>query len=139
MQPKIILDTNLLISALMFANSPASQAVVNAYRYFQPIASTETWDEFEQVSAREKFAPYFSLEARLEFLATLAQSTVFFAVNTQVTDCKDPKDNQFLSLALSTDCQLIVSGDQDLVSMHPYQHVHILRPRDFLNFLSSSR
>mgnify|MGYP000025150632 FL=1 len=137
MKPFIILDTNVLISALMYPNSPSSRAVTNAFHYFQPIASHSTWDEFESVSGRKKFERFYSAEDRTMFLYLLAQSTRIMDVTVTTEDCRDPKDNQFLNLALSSSCQLIVSGDADLRSMNPYNGISIISPAEFLALLTS--
>jgi uncharacterized protein len=49
-----------------------------------------------------------------------------------VTDCLDPKDNMFLALALSGKADMIVTGDIDLLSLHPWRGIAILRPADYL-------
>lgn len=49
-----------------------------------------------------------------------------------ITDCRDPKDNIFLELALTCQAQYLVSGDKDLLSLHPYQGIQIITARDFL-------
>jgi uncharacterized protein len=50
-----------------------------------------------------------------------------------VTDCRDPKDNKFLALALDANAQTIVTGHQDLLVMHPYSGVAICTPVQFLD------
>ncbi len=136
MKPYIVIDTNVLISALMNANSPSALTVQKAFEFFQPIASADTWNEFEEVSGRYKFARFYTAESRLYFLATLAQSVHFFSVTLAVQACRDPKDDKFLALALAAGCELIVAGDKDLTDMHPYNNVQILQPRAFLNLLA---
>jgi predicted nucleic acid-binding protein len=49
-----------------------------------------------------------------------------------VTDCRDPKDNKFLELALSGQATHIVSGDEDLLVVHPFHGILILTPQAFL-------
>jgi len=132
----IILDTNVLISALMSPLSTSRQAVVAAFRDFQPIWSRETWDELEEVSGRRKFARWYSEEERLSFLVMLAQSLRMETVTEHISDCADPKDNKFLELAVSTNTKVIVSGDVDLLQMHPYQGIAIIPPRLFLDSLA---
>ena len=53
------------------------------------------------------------------------------------TDCIDPKDNKFLSLALTVRADIIASGDQKhLIPMHPYRTIEILSATDFVRVLS---
>ena len=55
-----------------------------------------------------------------------------FAPTEQVTDCRDPKDNLYLELALAAKAKRIVSSDADLLVLHPWRGVRILRPADYL-------
>ncbi|WP_408733647.1 putative toxin-antitoxin system toxin component, PIN family [Mucilaginibacter sp.] len=48
------------------------------------------------------------------------------------SDCRDPKDNKFLELAVTAGASCIVSGDQDLLILHPFNNIPILPPADFL-------
>ena len=138
MPPRIILDTNILISALMYPASVSRRAVVAAFRDFQPIVSAQTWAELEGVSGRKKFARYFSESDRLEFLGYLAQSVLFLPATEDVRDCADAKDNKFLSLAVSQDCRVIVSGDLDLRRMHPFRNVAIVSAGEFLALMEDA-
>lgn len=138
MKPYIILDTNVLISALMYPWSASSRCVVSAFRYFQPVVSSETWDEFELVSSRTKFAKFYTSEERANFVLMLAQSIKLIEVSHAVEDCRNPKDNRFLNLALSSQCEIIVSGDRDLCDMSPYRGIRIITPTDFLQLFDTS-
>ena len=47
--------------------------------------------------------------------------------------CRDPNDDKFLELALSGGADCIVSGDKDLLVLHPFRGVPIVTPRDFVS------
>ena len=49
-----------------------------------------------------------------------------------MTDCRDAKDNKYLELALAARAGVIVSGDADLLVLHPWRGVRILRPAEYL-------
>ncbi len=49
-----------------------------------------------------------------------------------ITACRDPKDNKFLEVAVAGRADVIVSGDKDLLVLHPLQGIAIESPRDFL-------
>lgn len=57
--------------------------------------------------------------------ATPGQLLIFVA-------CRDPKDDQFLALAVAANASAIVSGDDDLLVLHPLQGIDILKPAEFL-------
>ena len=44
----------------------------------------------------------------------------------------DPRDNQFLALALVSEADVLVSGDEDLLVLHPWRGMSIVTPADFL-------
>ncbi len=58
-------------------------------------------------------------------------------ITQQVRVCCDPKDDKFLDVALAGDAQLIVTGDQDLLTLHPFHGVETLMPADFLQRTSA--
>jgi predicted nucleic acid-binding protein len=52
-----------------------------------------------------------------------------------ITVCRDPDDNRILETAVIGGCDLIVSGDSDLLTLGSYQDIRIMRPADFLEFV----
>jgi predicted nucleic acid-binding protein len=49
-----------------------------------------------------------------------------------ITICRDPDDNRILETAIIGDCECIVSGDKDLLSLEHYHKIRILKPAEFL-------
>jgi uncharacterized protein len=58
---------------------------------------------------------------------------VFSEISETVTDCRDPKDNKFLELAISANASCIITGDKDLLILHPFRNISILNAVDFIN------
>lgn len=50
----------------------------------------------------------------------------------RVTDCGDAKDNKYLELALAAGADMIVSSDDDLLTLHPWRGIPVLRPAAYL-------
>ncbi|MEI7496970.1 MAG: putative toxin-antitoxin system toxin component, PIN family [Betaproteobacteria bacterium] len=65
-------------------------------------------------------------------LAELASKVEVVQSTSTVTDCRDPKDNKFLSLAIDANAIAIVTGDDDLKVLHPYKGIAIQSPADFM-------
>ena len=128
-------DTNALISALMYPGSVSASALIQAVKHFQLVASDATWAELQVVSGRNKFAKYWNAQSRLVFLTELAAATDFYTTQTVITASNDASDNKFLELAIDAKAKVIVSGDIDLRSLHPFQGVAIISPGDFLGLL----
>lgn len=60
-------------------------------------------------------------------------------VHDLVTECRDPNDNKFLELALSGQGSHIVTGDVDLLVLHPFRGIAIVTPQSFLTIASARR
>lgn len=81
---------------------------------------------------RPKFDKYISRESRQQFLVDY-QNAVLRVDNTPtITDCRDAKDNKFLEVAVSANALYLISGDDELLVLHPYGDIQILTPADFL-------
>ncbi len=67
----------------------------------------------------------------MEFLTAFVRDGTRVEITEQVKECRDPEDNKFLELALSGRATCIVSGDEDLLILHPFRGIAILTPRQF--------
>ena len=128
-----VLDTNTIVSALLLPTSIPRQAFDHAFDVGLVIVSEATVAELGDVLQRNRFDKYVREEARLLFLATFTHDAALIAVTETITDCRDPKDNKFLEVAVSGQAAIIVTGDRDLLDLHPYRGIAIMTPRDFLN------
>jgi putative PIN family toxin of toxin-antitoxin system len=88
--------------------------------------------ELNEVITRTKFDKYLSEEKRKQFLAALVKQAEFLEVNEKITDCRDSKDNKFLELAISGEAECFISGDGNLLVLHPFRGIPILQPGEFL-------
>ena len=129
---RIVVDTNVLISAALLPQSASARALDLALEDFQLIQSEATLGELIDVITRAQFVRYLDEERRSRFLFVLAQVSKVIGVQTRVTDCSDPKDNKFLELAIDGNAQLIVSGDSHLRDMHPFRGIVIVTPAELL-------
>ena len=134
---RIVIDTNIIVSALMFFNSTAMEAFTLAYTRGLILMSVEIISELIDVLNRKKFDRYVSRETRENFLASLSTKTELIETTETISICRDPKDNKFLELAVSGNARYIITGDKDLLELHPFREVLILSSTDFINhFLS---
>ena len=58
---------------------------------------------------------------------------LFCEISETINECRDPKDNKFLELAVSAKASCIITGDKDLLELHPFRGIPILNAADFLN------
>ena len=133
---RVVFDTNTLISALLFEQSTPGQALVYASRQGEVLLSTSLANELNETLQRKKFERYVTAEQREEFLIALVQSAALVEVRETVSICRDPKDNHILELAVSGKADVIVTGDADLLVLHPFRGIAILNPQGFLKSVS---
>ena len=129
-----VFDTNCLISASILPNSLLRNAFEKAIRLGSIATSQEVLEEYMEVLFRKQFDKYFiSNEERLFIINLLGTKLRVFLATEIITDCRDPKDNKFLELAVSADASCIITGDKDLLVLHPFRGIPILNATDFLN------
>ncbi len=134
---RVVLDTSTLISAALRPASTPRQALLTAVASATLCASPATLAELEQVLMRDKFDRYLDQTSRREFLDLYRRHTRLFNVTeaeekTLPQACRDPRDNKFLALALHCSADALVSNDDDLLVLNPYQGIQIWTPKDFL-------
>ncbi len=130
---RIVADTNCLISRLLLPPSVPGQAVRQAVDHGTLLVSEATMNELADVLARPKFDRYISLEDRQKFLRLLGRVAEFVASVYTVRECRDPKDDKFLEVALSGKAGLILTGDADLLTLNPWRGIAIVSPAEYLN------
>ena len=131
---RFVLDTNTLVSAALMAKSIPRQAFDAALNRGELLTSESCLAELNQVLHRPKFARYLTpFEADL-FINQYSLKATVVTVSSSITDCRDLKDNKFLELAIDGAANFIITGDQDLLVLHPYRAVSIVTPVDFLNW-----
>ena len=136
-----VLDTNVLLSAALTPPSPPGCIVLQLTAVDSPhqlAFSEQTWDELVNVLQRRKFDVYISTDERLVYLRQLESVALWCAPQIGVTDCPDPDDNRILEVALAASAQAVVSGDKDLLVLHPWRGIPILRAAPFLPLHSAA-
>ena len=134
MRDIFVFDTNSLISAVLISTSVSRKALDKAIVSGELAISKATFDELIEVIFRKKFDKYFPDEnERWAIIKNVELSAALFLPTVSVTACRDPKDNKFLELAVFSDASCIISGDKDLLVLHPFGKIPILNAVDFLN------
>jgi putative PIN family toxin of toxin-antitoxin system len=134
---RVVIDTGVVVSAAMLPRSVPRQAFDAAASQGRLLISEATIAELEEVLRRPKFDKYLPEPKRLELLAAIVRDAEVVEVTSKVTDCRDPKDNKFLELAVDGGATHIVSSDADLLALHPFRGVAIVAPKAFLDALET--
>lgn len=131
---RVVLDTNVLVSALLSASSPSARLVA-MWREgrFTLLTAAEQLDELMRVTRypriRERLSP--ALAGRL--INELRDVAAVVANLPAVTACADPFDNYLPATASAGGADFLVTGDKaDLLGMERFEGVRIIAVRDFL-------
>jgi putative PIN family toxin of toxin-antitoxin system len=133
-----VFDTNVIVSALLFPDSEPARAFLEARSRGDLLYSTDTIEEIAGVLRRSKFDRYITQDEREHFLATLIREAKLVALRERIRECRDPKDDRWLELAVAGDVQQIVSGDDDLLCLQQFRDILIVTPAQFLASLTPS-
>jgi putative PIN family toxin of toxin-antitoxin system len=130
---RFVLDNNVLLSAAFFKNSVPDKAFDKAVAIGKLLHSSEVLTELIAVINRPKFDKYLSVADKIAFIRKYSSLAELVTITHSVTDCRDPKDNKLLELALSGQADCIVTGDKDLLVLHPFNNIPIITPSVFVN------
>jgi putative PIN family toxin of toxin-antitoxin system len=133
--PKVVLDTNVLVSALLFKGTLSKMVELWKAGRIKPVFSRATFQELKKVLTYPKFA----LNPK-EILMLLEEEVLpYFEVVKVIKEvigvCRDPEDDKFLSCALVSGADFVVTGDDDLLILNQFQTVKIIKPIEFINYL----
>src|SRR3546814_13984838 len=127
-----VFDTKTLISAVFNETSPPALALKKARTIGTLLVSDGIIAEYLMVFAREKFNRWLSLEIRIAFIENIISNALPIQIVENIQECRDPKDDKYLSLAVSAQADAILTGDNDLSVMNPFRQTPILNASDFL-------
>jgi len=122
-----------LVSALLFAHSKPGRAFRHALQGGRLLLSASTIEELAEVLQRPKFEHYVTVAEREEFLAALVERAILVETTEEVRACRDAKDDKFLEVAVSGGASFIITGDDDLLVLHPFRNIAIVTPTEFLH------
>jgi len=133
---RVVLDTNVLVSALLFRGELSKIADLWKNGKIIPVLSKDTFREFRSVLEYPKFRL-----TKDEIRAIIEEEVLPFFEVVEVTHnvsgiCKDPDDDKFLACALSAGVKIIVSGDPHLLNLARYGRVRIIRGDDLLRSIT---
>jgi len=132
---RVVLDTSVLISALLFKGELSRLVVGWQMGAFIPIISKETFEELEAVLGYPKFR-LSNEEKRLILRKEILPFFEVMEVREKVKGiCRDPADDKFISCAVSAEADFIITGDKDLMAVKRYRSVKIVSASDFLKMM----
>jgi putative PIN family toxin of toxin-antitoxin system len=129
---RVVLDTNVLVSALLFTGISSELVPLWQRRAITLLLSRAIMDEYLRVLSYPKF------QLSETEIKSLIEEELFPYVDVvnprrrlRVVE-RDPSDNKFLECAIAGKARVIISGDKDLLSIGRYRSINIQSPAKFL-------
>jgi putative PIN family toxin of toxin-antitoxin system len=136
---KLVLDTNVVLSALLWGGSPEDLLLVGRGDSVTFVTSPPLMAELRGILSRRKFekkiaASLLSVDQIVELYSDQTMSVQPFSTPRIVSD---PDDDVVIGTAIAARADLIVTGDKALLSVAEYQGVRIVSVADALRILTS--
>jgi uncharacterized protein len=128
---RVVVDTNVFISAGLKEKSPPETAIHLVAANHLLLKSTITEQELFVTLARPRLMPLIDPHFR-DWLHELMATAELVTITERIAVCRDLKDDKFLELAVNGYADVIVTGDSDLLTLHPFRGTPIITPADFV-------
>ena len=130
----VVVDTSVYVSALVFGGVPRT-ALEKALKPPYQLAVSEAIREELAQTLQQKFGwP----QARIERVGAMLWAEAQWHVPSEVKASRDPNDNHVLGCAHAAEAEILVSGDKDLLVLHPFKTIAIVTPTQFVALESPS-
>ena len=129
---RVVLDTNILISALGWKGNPRTIFIKVIDGEFELVLSHKQLSELLRVLSYPKFK--FSSEQKDRFLSILLGIVMLVKTKHSINVIKeDPDDNIILEPANEMKIDYIISGDGHLLKLKEFKGTRIVTPKQFLD------
>ncbi len=133
---KAVLDTNVLVSALIRTGKPRALLFEMVRGNAQLILSRGVLEELAEVAADDKIRKYVKEEDVTKFLRIINSTAKIVTIKSKFKVVKnDPSDDVFLRTAYDGGADYIVSGDKHLLSLNEFKGIKILTVSEVLDLL----
>ena len=131
---RVVFDNNVLISAALLEHSTPYLAFRKAVFNDTILRAEEALIELYRTINKAKFDEYFKKSnSREELITSFSAYSIKINISIHIDECRDPKDNIFLELAISGNADCIISGDDDLLVLNPFRGIPIITANEFLD------
>ena len=126
---RILIDTNILISALFFGRFPEKFLYELLEENFEVCINDEILSEYEETIHKKITKKRYVLNDEL-YKKFLERVSIFEMVS-DLKVCRDPDDDKFINCAIDAKAIYIVSGDNDLLTLKNFDGIEIVTAREF--------
>lgn len=138
---RAVLDTNILIRSILNPNGPTGR-LLNELRAgrFRLLYSEPLLEEIAEVLSRPRFRDRYKVTADdiSDILSLIVQEGEEVFPSASIAACRDPKDDKVLEAAFFGRADVIVTEDDDLFALDPFEGIQILGPAAFLARLAQA-
>lgn len=137
-EPKIVLDTNVWVSALLWGGKPAAIIEAAEQGKVNISISEDIVAEISQVLAYHKFQRIYQATGlrREDLIEQVLKTAKFVKVTNKLQVIHEhPADNKFIESALAAKAEYIVSGDKHLLNIVAFGKIKMVSVNDFLELL----
>jgi len=127
---RIVIDTNVIISALFYGGLPNTLLELVAKGRVKPVASNEIISEYKEIV--ERISDRTGKLGKATAFNVLLSKIDLICSTTKISASRDPDDDKFISCAIDGKCKYIVSGDKDLLDLKSFENVEIVTVSSFL-------
>ncbi|OFX58693.1 MAG: putative toxin-antitoxin system toxin component, PIN family [Bacteroidetes bacterium GWA2_30_7] len=127
---KIIIDTNIWISFLIGKTLKGLQVHIDS-QFFRIISCNEQLQELSEVFKKNKIKKYLSIKQIEEFFELFSEFSEIIELKTRSSICRDLKDNYLVSLAIDSNADFLITGDNDLLELNKIGNTLIVRYSEF--------
>lgn len=128
---RLVIDTNVLVSAILSPESISAKVLNWGEDNGVVLYSTATLTEVLSVLGRSKFSKYIDHDDIDGLSIRIKTAWLLIEIVSQVQFCRDPKDDKFIDLALNGKASHLITGDNDLIVLHPIENTSVINPRTF--------
>lgn len=132
---RVVIDTNVFISAILKSGNP--EKIVTLWRQGRIHLLLSPFLAAEILSVMNRFGITSTYIQELTY--RLEHHTIQILPASPIALCRDPKDNEILSLAVDGSADYIITGDNDLLTLGKIERTMITKPKDFLQVINPRR
>ena len=131
-RPRVVLDTSVFISAVLFGRGPGRLVSLWQDHIITLLLSSDVLKEYLRVLSYPKFhLTREEIKSLIEVEVLPFSEPVEIRTRPQLID-QDPADNKFLELAIGGEAHFVVSGDKHLLDLASYEGIEIISTAEFL-------
>ena len=138
---KLILDTNIVVSALISNSVPTKilyELVLN--QKVKICLTEEIFTEYIEVLNREKFTKYTNFKSKADIvLNKLREISTYYETNRKIEILSDTSDNKFLELAAVSSADYLITGNTLDFQITEFEYTRILTPREYWNLFEPKK